>query len=72
MKITRAGVAIAKSVFHGHGVDCHDQPQWQVKRRRGQWIGALRQRLAGDAEVGMEACDRHIIGDANCRSVGLA
>ena len=56
MKITRAGVDIAKSVFHVHGVDCHDKPQWQVKLRRGQWIEALCKRLDPGAEVGMEAC----------------
>lgn len=32
MKIKRAGVDIAKSVFHVRGVDCHDKPVWQVKR----------------------------------------
>ena len=56
MKITRAGVDIAKAVFQVHGVDCHDQPQWQVKLRRGQWLEALCERLAAGAEVGMEAC----------------
>ena len=56
MEITRAGVDIAKSVFQVHGVDCHDQPQWQVKLRRGQWLEALCNRLAAGAKVGMEAC----------------
>ena len=56
MKITRAGVDIAKSVFHVHSVDCHDKPGWQVKLKRSQWIEALCNRLAPGAEVGMEAC----------------
>ena len=56
MKITRAGVDIAKAVFQVHGVDCHDKPQWQVKLKRGQWLEALCERLAAGAEVGMEAC----------------
>ena len=56
MNITRAGVDIAKSVFHIHGVDRHDQPQWLDKLKRGQWLEALCLRLAPGAEVGMEAC----------------
>ncbi len=56
MKITRAGIDIAKSVFHVHGVDRHDRPQWQAKLKRNQWIDALCERLAPGAEVGMEAC----------------
>ena len=56
MKITRAGVDIAKSVFQVHGVDCHDKPQWQIKLKRGQWLEALCNRLVPGAEVGMEAC----------------
>jgi len=56
MKITRAGIDIAKSVFHVHGVDRHDRPQWQAKLKRNQWRDALCKRLAPGAEVGMEAC----------------
>jgi transposase len=56
MKIMRAGVDIAKSVFHVHGVDRHDRPQWQAKLRRNEWIEVLCDRLAPGAEVGMEAC----------------
>ena len=56
MKITRAGVDIAKSVFHVHGVDCQDKSLWQVKLKRGQWLEALCNRLVPGAEVGMEAC----------------
>ncbi len=41
MKITRAGVDIAKSVFHVHAVDRHDRPQWQAVLRRGKWLDAL-------------------------------
>ena len=56
MKITRVGVDIAKSVFQIHAVDRHDQPQWQAKLKRGQWLDALSERLVPGAEVGMEAC----------------
>ena len=56
MKITRAGVDIAKSVFHVHAVDCHDETQWQVKLKCGQWLEAMCDHLAPGAEVGMEAC----------------
>ena len=56
MKITRAGVDIAKSVFHVHAVDRHDQLRWQAKLKRGQWLDALSERLVPGAEVGMEAC----------------
>ncbi len=56
MKITRAGVDIAKSVFHVHGVDGDDQPEWQAKLKRGEWLEALCARLAPNAEIGMEAC----------------
>jgi len=56
MKITRAGVDIAKSVFHVHAVDRRDKPQWQAKLKREQWLGLLCERLAPGAEIGMEAC----------------
>ena len=56
MKITRAGVDIAKSVFHVHAVDRHDQPQWEGKLKRNEWLEVLCDRLAPGAEVGMEAC----------------
>ena len=56
MNITRVGVDIAKSVFHVHGVDCHDSLQWQAKKTRNQWIDALCERVPPGAEIGMEAC----------------
>ncbi len=56
MKITRAGVDIAKSVFQVHAVDGHEETQWQVKLKRGQWLEAMCEHLAAGAEVGMEAC----------------
>ena len=56
MNLSRAGVDIAKSVFHVHAVDCHDQPQWRAKLKRAEWLDALCRRLAPGAEVGMEAC----------------
>ena len=49
MKITRAGVDIAKSIFHVYAVDRHDQPQWQGKLKRAQWLDALCERLAPGA-----------------------
>ena len=56
MKITRAGVNIAKSVFHVHAVDRQEQPRWQSKLKRGEWLDALCEQLAPNAQVGMEAC----------------
>ena len=34
MKITRAGVDIAKATFHVHAVDRHDKVKWQAKLKR--------------------------------------
>jgi len=62
MKITRAGVDITKSVFHVHAVDCHDETQWQVKLKRGQWLEAMCDRLAPGAEVGIQQL-RHALPD---------
>ena len=56
MNLSRAGVDIAKTVFHVHAVDCHDQPRWRAKLKRREWLDALCQHLAPGAEVGMEAC----------------
>ena len=56
MNPSRAGVDIAKSVFHVHAVDCHDQPKWRAKLKRADWLDAVCQHLAPGAEVGMEAC----------------
>ena len=56
MNITRVGVDIAKSVFHVHGVDRHDQTQWQAKLKRNQWLNALCERVAPGSEIGLEAC----------------
>jgi transposase len=56
MNLSRAGVDIAKSVFHVHAVDRHDQPKWQVKLKRADWLDVLCRRLAPGAEIGMEAC----------------
>lgn len=56
MKLTRAGVDIAKSVFHVHAVDRHDRPGWRAKLRRRVWLDALCERLSPGAEVGIEAC----------------
>ena len=56
MKITRAGVDIAKSVFHVHAVDREEQSRWRGKLKRGEWLDALCEQLAPNAEVGMEAC----------------
>ena len=70
MKITRAGVDIAKSVFQVHGVDCHDKPVWQVKLKRGQWLEALCDRLVPGAEVGMEACASAAAGSDTLSAFG--
>ena len=55
-KLSRIGVDIAKSVFHVHGVDGHDRPQWKAKLKRTEWISAVCDRLKPGGEVGMEAC----------------
>jgi hypothetical protein len=54
MEIRRAGIDIAKSVFHVYAVDRHDRPQWQAKLKRGEWLGVLCERLAPGAEVGLQ------------------
>ena len=54
--LKRGGVDIAKSVFHVHGVDADDHPQWQTKLKRDEWINTVCERLMPDGEVGMEAC----------------
>ncbi|MFC3284802.1 IS110 family transposase [Litchfieldella rifensis] len=56
MNIIRVGVDIAKSVFHVHGVDRHDQVQWQGKYSRQKWLDALCKRVPAGAAIGMEAC----------------
>lgn len=40
MTITRVGVDIAKSVFHVHGVDRHDQVLWTGKYSCQKWLDA--------------------------------
>ncbi|MEX1056622.1 MAG: IS110 family transposase [Natronospirillum sp.] len=56
MNIIRVGVDIAKSVFHVHGVDRHDQTQWQGKYARNKWLDAISRKVPAGAEIGMEAC----------------
>ena len=56
MSISRVGVDIAKSVFHLHGVDRHDQGQWRGKYQRDKWLDAIVKRVPAGAEIGMEAC----------------
>ena len=56
MTISRVGVDIAKSVFHVHGVDRHDQVQWRGKYSRSKWLDAIVKRVPAGAEIGMEAC----------------
>ncbi len=56
MNISRVGVDIAKSVFHVHAVDRHDQVQWRGKYPRDRWLDALSKRVPVGAEIGMEAC----------------
>ena len=55
-QLGRVGVDIAKNVFHVHGVDSHEQTQWQAKWSRANWIDQLCKHLVPHAEVGMEAC----------------
>jgi transposase len=56
MTITRVGVDIAKSVFHVHGVDRHDQVLWTGKYSRQKWLDAFCRRVPVGAEIGIEAC----------------
>ena len=56
MNIIRAGVDIAKSVFHIHGVDRHGQIQWQGKYSRSKWLDAICRKVSTGTEIGMEAC----------------
>lgn len=56
MQITRAGVDIAKNLFHIHAVDRHEQLQWQSKLKREDWIEKVCEHIPVDAEIGMEAC----------------
>jgi transposase len=56
MNISRVGVDIAKSVFHVHAVDRHDQVQWRGKYPRDKWLDALSKRVPVGTEIGMEAC----------------
>ncbi|WP_311945734.1 IS110 family transposase [Halomonas piscis] len=56
MAIIRVGVDIAKSVFHVHGVNRHDQVQWRGKYSRGKWLDAIVKQVPSGAEIGMEAC----------------
>lgn len=56
MKITRVGVDIAKSVFHVHGVDRHDNVMWTKKLKRDKWIQAICEEVPEGAVIAMEAC----------------
>lgn len=56
MTIVRVGVDIAKSVFHVHGVDRHDQVLWTGKYSRRKWLDALCRRVPVGSEIGIEAC----------------
>jgi len=56
MNISRVGVDIAKSVFHVHGVDRHEKPQWRGKYTRAKWLEAVCRRVPQGATIGMEAC----------------
>lgn len=55
-KITRAGVDIAKNVFHVYAIDTHGNKCWSKRLKRDQWLDALCERLEPDAQVAMEAC----------------
>nr|WP_208644258.1 transposase [Halomonas andesensis] len=59
MSISRGGVDIAKSVFHVHGVYCHDQVEWRGKYKRDKWLDAIVKRPPTGTVIGvigMEAC----------------
>ena len=69
MKITRAGIDIAKSVFHIHAVDRNDRPQWQAKLKRREWLDALCDRLASSAEVMFETLINYLSGKTDIEEV---
>lgn len=56
MKIIRVGVDIAKSSFHVHGVDRHEQTVWNTALKRDKWINCLCNKVAPGALIIMEAC----------------
>ena len=56
MKISRAGVDIAKSVFHVHAVDRDGRVQWRAKLKRNEWVDVLCAKCPPGVEIGMEAC----------------
>jgi hypothetical protein len=41
MSISCVGVDIAKSFFHVHGVDRHDQVEWRRKYKRDRWLDPI-------------------------------
>jgi len=56
MKIIRVGVDIAKSSFHVHAVDRHDQCVWSAALKRDKWVNAVCEKVAPGALIAMEAC----------------
>lgn len=56
MSISRVGVDIAKSGFHVHGVDRHDQFEWRGKYQRDKWLDAIVKRVPTGVVIGMKAC----------------
>ena len=56
MKIIRAGVDLAKNVFHIHGVDRKEKPVWQRRLTRARWLETLVEKVEPSCEIGMEAC----------------
>jgi transposase len=56
MKIKRVGVDLAKNIFQAHGVDRNENPVWQRKLNRDEWIKVLLEKVEPGCEIGMEAC----------------
>lgn len=56
MKIIRVGVDLAKNVFQVHGVDRNEEPVWQRKLKRDEWIKILLEKIEPGCVIGMEAC----------------
>ena len=52
-KITRAGVDIAKSVFHVCATDRYGNKLWQAKLSRKNWLKRLEEHLEPGSEIGM-------------------
>ncbi|MGB5763687.1 MAG: hypothetical protein WBM58_14185 [Sedimenticolaceae bacterium] len=73
MNLSRAGVDIAKSVFHVHVVDRHGQPKWRAKLKRttSGWMRYVNALLLA-LRWGWRPVPRPITGPGSCRREDFA